>query len=71
MMRRAPDVVVEILQPAFPAKGAMDPYERIRDLLIQAGVAPHRVIRGATVDDRLGIRNTDVSDTVLMMLYRQ
>ena len=71
MMRRTPDVVVEILQPASTGMESIDPFERIRSLLIQAGVAPHRVIRGATADERLGNKAGGISTSVLMMLYRQ
>lgn len=71
MMRRVPEVVLEIMQPAASGPDVPDPYERIREQMVLAGVAPHRIIRGSTSVERLGITSGVRSDSVLMRLYRQ
>lgn len=69
MMRRESDVMIEVLRPMESNTG-WDAFEDVRRVLMKAGVAAHRVVRGATIEQSLG-HVEGFKDGVLMIIYRQ
>ena len=71
LLRLEPDVMVEVLIPGAATLGVADPYEQIRAIMVQAGVEPQRVIRGATCEERLGMPADTSAGSIVMILYRR